>query len=133
MVLPLLIASNLLSVHSKSRKSNTTIILVSIYSSLLLFNLLFIFGANKPPVGGAVMADRSGNHMLESDLHVDRDSGPCTVVTALMHFFLLATFTWNALYAMQMLLTNLRRSQLSSLQLSQPQFTVISLAVGWGE
>ncbi|XP_048868723.1 adhesion G-protein coupled receptor G7 isoform X2 [Brienomyrus brachyistius] len=117
---------------SKSRKSNTTMILVSIYSSLLLFNLLFIFGANKPPVVGTVMADRSGNHMLKSDLHVDRDSGPCTAVTALMHFFLLATFTWNALYAMQMLLTNLRRTQLCSLRLSQSRFTVISLIVGWG-
>uniref|UniRef100_A0A3Q2R0E9 Adhesion G protein-coupled receptor G7, tandem duplicate 2 n=1 Tax=Fundulus heteroclitus TaxID=8078 RepID=A0A3Q2R0E9_FUNHE len=43
------------------------------------------------------------HHLKE--LHVEPDRGHCTPVAALLHFFLLATFSWNSVYGTQLVLT----------------------------
>ncbi|KAJ8367321.1 hypothetical protein AAFF_G00321050 [Aldrovandia affinis] len=114
---------------SKPRTSST-VILVSCCLSLLIFNVLFLTGSNNSE---PEREDRSTNVIPPSDKQVDRDSGHCTFVTALMHYFLLATFAWNTLYATQLLMANLKMNRLSQRgKASQRIPIVITLATGWG-
>ncbi|XP_061080942.1 adhesion G-protein coupled receptor G7 [Conger conger] len=106
----------------KSRKANATLLLVSICSSLLAVYLLFLFGVNN-----AAPTPEKDNVLLLSDEHPERDRGGCTAVTALLQFFLLATFTWNALYATQIFLMIHR----PLLRRARP-FTIAALVTGWG-
>ncbi|KAM6945319.1 adhesion G-protein coupled receptor G7 [Aplochiton taeniatus] len=69
----------------------------------------------------------SENLVPESNLHVEADRGSCSVVAALLQYFLLATFTWNALYGTHMVL--LMRNPL----LVQASYsTSVTVAIGWG-
>lgn len=72
--------------------------------------------------------DLQTNNIPESSEHVERDAGPCTAVTALLHYFLLATFVWNSIYGTQLVLL------IRSLRNRLPSYwNRLSYAVGWGE
>uniref|UniRef100_W5MT48 Adhesion G protein-coupled receptor G7 n=1 Tax=Lepisosteus oculatus TaxID=7918 RepID=W5MT48_LEPOC len=112
----------------KSRKATPTLLLVSICLSMLIFNIVFISGINNPNANKTSRSSNtSENILLDSDMHIDRDEGPCTAVTALLHYFLLATFTWALLYAIQMyiLLVDIFRHP-------PKHFGLIMTAIGWG-
>uniref|UniRef100_A0A9J8DM03 Adhesion G protein-coupled receptor G7 n=1 Tax=Cyprinus carpio carpio TaxID=630221 RepID=A0A9J8DM03_CYPCA len=88
----------------KSRGSTPTLLVVNICISMMVFYLLFIFGINNPVQHVNVTKMSVQNIVPESDYHKYRDQGPCTAFTALLQFFLLATFTWNTLYGLNVFL-----------------------------
>ncbi|XP_039600786.1 adhesion G-protein coupled receptor G7-like [Polypterus senegalus] len=110
----------------KSRKQILTIMLVSICISLLIFNIIFVIGINNPnPSNQSSMS--MDNNRLFSDMYIERDKGCCTFITVLLHYFLLATFVWTLLYAVQMFLfLVVVFSHLPS------YFTWTVIGIGWG-
>nr|XP_055073916.1 adhesion G-protein coupled receptor G7-like [Misgurnus anguillicaudatus] len=95
---------------------------------MMIFYLLFIFGINNPVVHAKVAKVSAENLVPVSDYHQSSDEGPCTAFTALIHYFLLATFTWNTLYGINVFLI-FKTNTISG----TPQwFPKVSLAVGWG-
>ena len=71
--------------------------MVSLCLSLIIFYALFLFGVNNHK-HVAEYKLQEANVIPASDEHTERDRGPCTAVTALLQYFLMATFTCNALY-----------------------------------
>ncbi|XP_076158632.1 adhesion G-protein coupled receptor G7-like [Alosa pseudoharengus] len=109
----------------KSRKSAPTILLVNICVCMTMFYFLFLFGIEKPNKGNSTVSEK--NVMLLSDHHQDSDKGACTALTALMQYFLLATFTSNTLYAVHIFI--LIRKTLSG---PPSGVLLVSLVTGWG-
>ncbi|TDG96003.1 hypothetical protein EPR50_G00235060 [Perca flavescens] len=108
---------------------NSQLALLSIWLSLLAFIITFLSGVtNRRQYGGDddALLDTETNGVLDSDEHVAADGGPCSVVTALLHFFLLATFTWNSVYATQLVLLFRK-----NLPLYLPYWTLLSATIGW--
>ncbi|XP_076580295.1 adhesion G-protein coupled receptor G7-like [Chaetodon auriga] len=114
-------------VTEKLRRS-TTMPLLCTCVSLLAFIITFLSGVqNSSRQNDAPVENAETNSIPDSDEHVEPDRGSCSAVTALLHFFLLATFTWNSLYGTQLvLLVRTMRSHLP------PYWRTVSLAVGWG-
>ncbi|XP_072235399.1 adhesion G-protein coupled receptor G7 [Leuresthes tenuis] len=115
---------------SRERQTNlnSKLALFCIYISLLAFIITFLSGVqNSSPQNASQVAFSGDNHILDSDEHVEPDRGSCTAVAALLHFFLLATFTWNSVYGTQLVL--LVRSMRRTLP---PFWTPLSVGVGWG-
>uniref|UniRef100_A0A672PT98 G-protein coupled receptors family 2 profile 2 domain-containing protein n=1 Tax=Sinocyclocheilus grahami TaxID=75366 RepID=A0A672PT98_SINGR len=111
----------------KSRGGSPTLLVVNICLSMTIFYLLFIFGINNP-VQHVNVAEVSGENIVpESDHHKYSDQGPCTAFTALLQYFLLATFTWNTLYGINVFL--LFKNSVSGTPSWFPQ---VAMAVGWG-
>ncbi|RXN06430.1 adhesion G- coupled receptor G7-like protein [Labeo rohita] len=111
----------------KSRGSNPTLLVVNICLSMTVFYLLFVFGINNP-VQHVNVARVSGENIVpESDHHKYRDEGPCTAFTALLQYFLLATFTWNTLYGI-----NVYMLFHGSVSGTPRWFPKVCMAVGWG-
>lgn len=111
----------------KSRKSGPTVLMVSICACMTVVYLLFIFGIKNPALSFSYALSKE-NIIPQSDFQRDPDYGPCTVFTALLHYFLLAAFTWSALYAAHIYF--LIRNAVSG----PPQyFSVLSVVLGWGE
>lgn len=105
--------------------------LLCIYVSLLAFIVTFLSGVGNPsrPYQGPPPADVASqvNAVPPSDQSVEPDAGPCSAVTALLHFFLLATFAWNSVYGAQLVL--LFRTLRTTLP---PYWTRLSHVIGWG-
>ncbi|XP_026091924.1 adhesion G-protein coupled receptor G7-like isoform X2 [Carassius auratus] len=111
----------------KSRRGSPTLLVVNICLSMMAFYLLFIFGINNP-VQHVNEPKISGENIVpKSDHHKYTDQGPCTTFTALLQYFLLATFTWNTLYGINVFL--LFRNSVSG---TPPWFPWVAMAVGWG-
>ncbi|XP_059399491.1 adhesion G-protein coupled receptor G7 [Carassius carassius] len=111
----------------KSRGGSPTLLVVNVCISMTVFYLLFIFGINNP-VQHVNVAKVSGENIVpESDQHKYSDQGPCTAFTALLQYFLLATFTWNTLYGINVFL--LFKNSVSG---TPSWFPKVSMAVGWG-
>lgn len=106
------------------------VVLLCIYITLLAFIITFLSGVRNSSRQYEIstVPNVEDNTVLASDMHVEPDTGPCTAVTALLHFFLLASFLWNCVYGTQLVL--LLRSLHSSLP---PYWTKLSHAVGWGK
>uniref|UniRef100_A0A4W5KLX1 Adhesion G protein-coupled receptor G7 n=1 Tax=Hucho hucho TaxID=62062 RepID=A0A4W5KLX1_9TELE len=111
----------------KSRKTNPTVLLVSVCVCLLIFTLLFMLGVDNPHKQLDKPQIQEDNVLPPSDTHTERDRGPCTAVAVLLQYFLLGTFTWNTLYA-----TNVFLMIRNSLATSPSQFTAYTVAIGWG-
>ncbi|KAL7833977.1 hypothetical protein AOLI_G00289370 [Acnodon oligacanthus] len=79
----------------KSRGVSPTLLMVNICVSMTIFYLLFIFGINNPVQHRPASAPSLTNSVPPSDVHNDKDQGPCTAMAALLQYFLLATFTWS--------------------------------------
>ncbi|XP_064826547.1 adhesion G-protein coupled receptor G7-like [Oncorhynchus masou masou] len=114
-------------VTRKSRKTNPTVLLVSICMCLLIFTLLFMLGVDNPHKQLGKPEIQKDNILPTSDKHTERDRGPCTAVAVLLQYFLLGTFTWNTLYATHVFLM-IR----NSLATSPSHFTAYTVAIGWG-
>ncbi|XP_064826546.1 adhesion G-protein coupled receptor G7-like isoform X2 [Oncorhynchus masou masou] len=114
-------------VTRKSRKTNPTVLLVSICMCLLIFTLLFMLGVDNPHKQLGKPEIQKDNILPTSDTHTERDRGPCTAVAVLLQYFLLGTFTWNTLYATHVFLM-IR----NSLTTSPSHFTAYTVAIGWG-
>ncbi|XP_065115963.1 adhesion G-protein coupled receptor G7-like [Paramisgurnus dabryanus] len=93
---------------------------------MMIFYLLFIFGINNPVEHAKEDNVSEKNLVLVSDYHQYSDEGPCTAFTALIHYFLLATFTWNTLYGMNVFLL------FKTTTGTPPWFPKVSIGVGWG-
>ncbi|KAL0159817.1 hypothetical protein M9458_043542, partial [Cirrhinus mrigala] len=110
----------------KSRGGNPTLLVVNICLSMTVFYLLFVFGINNP-VQHVNVARVSGENIVpETDFHKYPDEGPCTAFTALLQYFLLATFTWNTLYGI-----NVYMLFHGSVSGTPRWFPKVSMAVGW--
>ncbi|XP_054556633.1 adhesion G-protein coupled receptor G7 isoform X2 [Talpa occidentalis] len=89
------------------RKTSVTWVLVSLCTSMLVFNLLFVFGienANKTSeTSGSKDIHNQGLNKVPQTDKVDPKSNPtCTAVAALLHYFLLVTFVWTGISATQL-------------------------------
>ena len=110
--------------HRKARRSAQTVTLLSICASMIIYNFLFLFGLeNKHNNSTRASVE---NIILPSDDHQDPDKGPCTAFTALMQYFLLATFTWNTLYAADLLVMFRKRH-------TARYVSIIYTVIGWGK
>lgn len=114
-----------------TKNKNAKVALLCIYLSLLAFIVTFLSGAGNPSqlYDGPPPADVASqpNEIPASDQRVEPDAGPCSAATALLHFFLLATFAWNSVYGAQLvLLFQTLRTTLP------PYWTRLSHAIGWG-
>uniref|UniRef100_A0A4W5LGU5 Adhesion G protein-coupled receptor G7 n=1 Tax=Hucho hucho TaxID=62062 RepID=A0A4W5LGU5_9TELE len=133
----------------KSPEAKPTVLLVSVCMCLLIFTLLFMLGVDNPHKQLDKPEIQEDNILPLSDIHTERDRGPCTAVTTLLQYFLLGTFTWNALYATHNLCGVLmnRNSQATSQATSLAtndfpnrdskssiplHFTAYTVAIGWG-
>ncbi|CAB1327699.1 unnamed protein product [Coregonus sp. 'balchen'] len=108
----------------KSRKTNPTVLLVSVCMCLLIFTLPLLDNPHKQLEKPEIQED---NILPPSDTHTERDRGPCTAVAVLLQYFLLGTFTWNTLYATHVFLM-IR----NSLATNPSHFTACTVAIGWG-
>uniref|UniRef100_A0A8C1CGT0 Adhesion G protein-coupled receptor G7, tandem duplicate 2 n=1 Tax=Cyprinus carpio carpio TaxID=630221 RepID=A0A8C1CGT0_CYPCA len=110
----------------KQRRANSTMLLVNICLCMTTYYLLFIFGINNP-VKSSKASVSEQNVIPSSDLQENIDQGPCTAITALLQYFLLATFAWNILYAAHVFF--LIRNALNG---PPRAFRTIAMTVGWG-
>lgn len=111
---------------SGERRSNSKVALLCICVSLLAFIITFLSGVNNR--SEAQESSAQTNLIPDSDQHIDADRGSCSAVAALLHFSLLATFTWNGVYGTQLVVL------VRTMTLSLPSYsTAVSVAVGWGE
>ncbi|XP_059183531.1 adhesion G-protein coupled receptor G7-like [Centropristis striata] len=118
----------------RETNKNSKLALLSICISLLAFILTFLSGAvnSSRQYASPVEVDNQTNTVLDSDEHMEPDGGSCTAVAALLHFFLLATFLWNFLYGMQLVLMVRMQPDTSSPGNLPPYWTPLSVTVGWG-
>lgn len=115
----------------KIRKTSVTWVLVSLCISMLIFNLLFVFGIensnkNLKTSDSNIDANSNENKIPETDT-IETPNPSCTAIAALLHYFLLGTFTWNGLSATQLYFLLIRTMK----PLPRHFIVVISL-VGWG-
>ncbi|ELW69972.1 putative G-protein coupled receptor 128 [Tupaia chinensis] len=114
----------------KVRKTSVTWVLVSLCTSMLIFNLLFVFGienSNKNlNTNDSMNADPDNNTIPPEDtVHIPNHS--CTVTAAFLHYFLLVTFTWNGLSATQLYFLLIR-----TMKPLPPHFILFISLIGWG-
>ncbi|GAB1300338.1 Adhesion G-protein coupled receptor G7 [Apodemus speciosus] len=115
----------------KIRKTSVTWVLVSLCTSMLIFNLLFVFGIensnkNLKTSDSDIDTNPENNKIPETDT-VETPNPSCTAIAALLHYFLLGTFTWNGLSATQLYFLLIR-----TMKPLPPHFIVIISLVGWG-
>ncbi|ELK08546.1 adhesion G-protein coupled receptor G7 [Pteropus alecto] len=116
-------------VTRKVRKTSITWVLVNLCISMLIFNLLFVFGienSNKTNGSNTNNTASKSNVIPKKDISVTSNL-TCTVTAALLHYFLLATFTWTALSAAQLYFLLIRTMK----PLPQRFIMFVSL-IGWG-
>eukprot|EP00070_Physeter_catodon_P016946 XP_023975766.1 adhesion G-protein coupled receptor G7 [Physeter catodon] len=116
----------------KVRKTSVTWVLVNLCTSMLIFNLLFVFGIEnsnknlKTSHSDTGNTDLSNNEMSRQDTVVILNP-TCTVIAILLHYFVLVTFTWMGLSAAQLYFLLIRTTK----PLPQHFILFISL-IGWG-
>ncbi|KAM7375614.1 hypothetical protein PAMA_014628 [Pampus argenteus] len=114
--------------RQNNNNNNSKLPLLCICISLLAFIITFLSGAqNTNNHTTQQEINTESNVIPNSDKHVEPDRGSCSAVAALLHFFLLATFMWNGVYATQLVL--LVRSIRRDLP---PHWASISVAAGFG-
>uniref|UniRef100_A0A4X2L7A1 Adhesion G protein-coupled receptor G7 n=1 Tax=Vombatus ursinus TaxID=29139 RepID=A0A4X2L7A1_VOMUR len=112
-------------VTRKLRKTSVTWVFVSLCTSMLIFNILFLFGIEN--------SNKNSNRSSEDDNVIPQhDINPpenhtCTVMTVLLHYFLLVTLTWTCLNAVQLCFLLLR-----AMKPLPPHFTLFLFLMGWG-
>ncbi|TFK05351.1 Adhesion G-protein coupled receptor G7 [Platysternon megacephalum] len=110
----------------KTRKFSVTWMLVSLCTSMLIFNIIFIFGIDNPNAKNNVTVSTK-NTLPDSDRVDPPENALCTAVAVLLHYFLLATFMWTALNSAHLYLLLLK-----TLRPIPGHFTLIMSIIGWG-
>lgn len=98
--------------------------------SMLIFNLFFVFGienSNKNLKTSDTSINDNKNEVPAQDIIV-YSNPTCTVIAALMHYFLLATFTWSGLNAAQLYFLLIR-----TMKPLPQRFTLFISLIGWGK
>ncbi|XP_008568567.1 PREDICTED: probable G-protein coupled receptor 128 [Galeopterus variegatus] len=119
-------------VTRKGRRASVTWVLVSLCTTMLIFNLLFIFGIEnsnknlKTSDSDNNDIDFDNNEMPQTDI-IATPNCKCTGIAISLHYFLLATFTWSGLNAAQLYFLLIRTMK----PLPQRFILFISL-IGWG-
>ncbi|KAL1788106.1 adhesion G-protein coupled receptor G7 [Sigmodon hispidus] len=115
----------------KLRKTSVTWVLVSLCTSMLIFNLLFVFGIEnsnkKLKTSDSDMNTNSDNNEIPVRDTIDTPNPSCTAIAALLHYFLLVTFTWSGLSATQLYFLLIR-----TMKPLPPHFIIVISLVGWG-
>ncbi|XP_067402484.1 adhesion G-protein coupled receptor G7 [Emydura macquarii macquarii] len=112
----------------KTRKFSVTWVLVSLCTSMLIFNIIFICGIENPNAKkNDSRAPSKDNILPNSDLIEPPAEAWCTAVAVLLHYFLLATFVWTALNAAHLYLLLLQ-----TLRPLPRHITLIMSVIGWG-
>ncbi|XP_064412945.1 adhesion G-protein coupled receptor G7 [Latimeria chalumnae] len=113
----------------KTRKTSITWMFVSLCVSMLIVNVIFISGIDNPNAKkDHGVSNSTENTLIKSDLSSAPEEVWCTLVAAFLHYFLLATFTWTALYAVHMhfLLTKIFKQP--------PRHLILKASgIGWGK
>uniref|UniRef100_A0A8B9DQS7 Adhesion G protein-coupled receptor G7 n=1 Tax=Anser cygnoides TaxID=8845 RepID=A0A8B9DQS7_ANSCY len=122
----------------KTRKSSVTWMLVSLCSSMLTFNIIFISGIENRNARNH-STNTSGYEQQYSTYYTTNNTLPksdtvdppedswCMAVAVLLHYFLLATFMWTALNCAQLYLLLLR-----AMKPLPGNFIVTMSVIGWG-
>ncbi|XP_053872384.1 adhesion G-protein coupled receptor G7 [Malaclemys terrapin pileata] len=110
----------------KTRKFSVTWMLVSLCTSMLIFNIIFIFGIDNSNAKNNT-AVSTNNTVLDSDRVDPPENASCTAVAVLLHYFLLATFMWTALNSAHLYLLLVK-----TLRPIPGHFTLIMSIIGWG-
>uniref|UniRef100_A0A8C8RDB3 Adhesion G protein-coupled receptor G7 n=1 Tax=Pelusios castaneus TaxID=367368 RepID=A0A8C8RDB3_9SAUR len=115
-------------VTRKTRKFSVTWMLVSLCTSMLIFNIIFISGIENPNAkkNGSDMSSKD-NDLPTSDRVEPPEEAWCTIVAVLLHYFLLATFMWTALNAAYLYILLLK-----TLTPLPGHLTLIMSVIGWG-
>nr|XP_020855619.1 adhesion G-protein coupled receptor G7 isoform X2 [Phascolarctos cinereus] len=114
-------------VTRKFRKTSVTWVFVSLCTSMLIFNILFLFGIeNSNKNSNSTVISEDDNVIPQHDFNPSENHA-CTVMTALLHYFLLATLTWTGLNAVQLYFLLLR-----AMRPLPPRFTLFLSLIGWG-
>ncbi|XP_014708799.2 adhesion G-protein coupled receptor G7 isoform X1 [Equus asinus] len=118
-------------VTRKVRKTSITWVLVSLCTSMLIFNLLFVSGIENPnknsETSGSVSTVDSNNNEIPRQDIVFSSNPTCTVFAALLHYFLLGTFMWTGLSAAQLYFLLIR-----TMKPLPPRFILFISLIGWG-
>uniref|UniRef100_A0A673TUB2 Adhesion G-protein coupled receptor G7 n=1 Tax=Suricata suricatta TaxID=37032 RepID=A0A673TUB2_SURSU len=111
------------------RKTSVTWVIVCLCTSMLIFNLLFVFGienSNKK-MNNNTDTNETGSAKNEIPETPFVSNPTCTVVAALLHYFLLVTFTWTGISAAQLYFLLIRTMK------PLPQHFVLFISIiGWG-
>lgn len=102
--------------------------IVSLCSAMLIFNIVFVSGIENKNANMNADKTSASNVILQSDMEGPPANDWCTVVAALLHYFLLATFMWTALNAVQMYLLLIEAKR----HLFRHYNAIMSL-IGWGK
>ncbi|XP_036098162.1 adhesion G-protein coupled receptor G7 [Molossus molossus] len=117
-------------VTRKVRKTSVTWVLVSLCTSMLIFNLLFVFGIENSN-GKSKTSDTNDTNSKENTIPtrgiLKVSNLRCTVIAALLHYFLLVTFTWTGLSAAQLYFLLIR-----TMKPLPQRFILYILLIGWG-
>lgn len=117
-------------VTRKVRKTSVTWVLVSLCTSMLIFNLLFVFGienSNKNLDKRDINLTASNKNEVPTREIMDTSNAQCTAIAALLHYFLLVTFTWTGLSAAQLYFLLIR-----TMKPLPRHFTLYISLIGWG-
>lgn len=121
-----------LFIFRKVRKTSITWVLVSLCTSMLIFNLLFVSGIENPnknsETSGSVSTVDSNNNEIPRQDIVFSSNPTCTVFAALLHYFLLGTFMWTGLSAAQLYFLLIR-----TMKPLPPRFILFISLIGWGK
>ncbi|XP_059543979.1 adhesion G-protein coupled receptor G7 isoform X2 [Myotis daubentonii] len=117
-------------VTRKVRKTSVTWVLVSLCTSMLIFNLLFVFGIensnkNVPPKENTDAPKE--NTIPEGEIIKEPSNRRCTAAAALLHYFLLVMFTWTGVSAVQLYFLLIR-----TMKPLPQRFTLYISLIGWG-
>ncbi|EHB09891.1 Putative G-protein coupled receptor 128, partial [Heterocephalus glaber] len=119
-------------VTRKARKTSVTWVLVNLCTSMLIFNLLFMFGIensnkNLKTNGHDINNIDFDNNDVPTRDTIDIPNSSCTTIAAFLHYFLLVTFTWNGLSAIQLYFLLIR-----TMKPFPQHFILFITLVGWG-
>uniref|UniRef100_A0ACB8FH19 Uncharacterized protein n=1 Tax=Sphaerodactylus townsendi TaxID=933632 RepID=A0ACB8FH19_9SAUR len=111
----------------KQRRTSITLMVLSLCSAMLIFNIIFISGIENTNASKNADENSAANAMLQSDKEGPPANDWCTAVAALLHYFLLATFMWTGLNAVQVYLLLIEAKR----HLFRHYIAIMSLT-GWG-
>ncbi|XP_036600029.1 adhesion G-protein coupled receptor G7 [Trichosurus vulpecula] len=114
-------------VTRNQRKTSVTWVFVSLCTSMLIFNILFLFGIeNSNKNSERTVSSEDDNVIPHHDIN-PVENRICTAMTAFLHYFLLVTLTWTGLNAVQLYFLLLR-----TMRPLPRHFTLILSLIGWG-